>query len=205
MELEARKRDATGKASGRLRREGRLPGVVYGHRVDSVAVDVDGHEFDRVFARAGKTQLVDLVIERGQPNKVLIKDVQRSPRYRSLLHVDFQQVSLRERMQVEVPLAVIGEVDAAVGDVDILQVAHTLRVECLPANIPEVIELDVSGLDRVDAGIHVADLKLPDGVTAVADPEEVLVKLVPRRAEEAEPEVTEAEAAAVSGKSEEEE
>jgi large subunit ribosomal protein L25 len=184
MELKANKRIATGKANGRLRRSGRLPAVVYGHRVEPVVVDVDAHEFDRVLARAGRTQLLDLVVDGGRPHKVLIKEVQRSPRHHSLVHVDFQQVSMRERLQVDVPLTVVGQVDPAVGDVDVLPVAQALKVECLPANIPEAIELDVSGLDRPDASIRAADVELPRGVTLVGDPEEVLVRLASRRAEE---------------------
>lgn len=187
MELKASKRIVTGKASGRLRRGGRLPAVIYGHRVEAIAIDVDTHDFDRVLARAGKTQLLDLVVDSGRPHKVLIKDVQRSPRHHGLLHVDFQQVSLRERLQVDVPVTVVGQVDPAVGAVDVLQVAQSLKVECLPANIPEAIELDVTPLDRPDAAIRAADLQLPRGVAVVGDPEEVLVKLVTRRAAEEEP------------------
>jgi large subunit ribosomal protein L25 len=74
------------------------------------------------------------------------------------------------------------------GEADVLQVLHTLRVECLPAAIPEAIEVDVSGLDHVDAGIRVSDLTLPDGVTAVVDPEELVVKLAARRVSAAEEE-----------------
>ncbi len=182
MRLTANKREIIGKAARRLRHEGRLPAVVYGHHTAASNIDLDAHEFDRIFSRTGKTQLIDLVVDGGRANKVLVKEVQISPRRNTPLHVDFHQVSLREKLQVEVPVVVGGEAQPVkMGEADVLQVIHTLRVECLPAAIPEVIEVDVSGLDHVDAGIRVSDLTLPEGVTAVADPEELVVKLAARR------------------------
>lgn len=203
MRLTANNREITGKAARRLRHEGRLPAVVYGHRTPANNIDLDAHEFDRVFSRAGKTQLIDLVIGSGRANKVLVKEVQISPRRNTPLHVDFHQVSLLEKLQVEVPVVVSGEAQPVkMGEADVLQILHTLRVECLPEAIPEAIEIDVSGLDHVDAGIRVSDLTLPDGVTAVVDPEELVVKLAARRvsaAEEEEEAAAEAAEAAPEG------
>jgi large subunit ribosomal protein L25 len=196
MQLIANRREITGKASRRLRHEGRLPAVVYGHQTPTSIIDLDAHEFDRVFSRTGKTQLIDLVVEGGRPNKVLVQEVQVSPRRNVPVHVDFHQVSLREKLQVEVPVVVSGEAQPVkIGEADVLQVMHTLRVECLPAAIPEAIEVDVSGLDHVDAGIRVADLTLPDGLTAVPDPEELVVKLAARRVSAVEEEEVAGEAA----------
>src|SRR2546430_2076346 len=128
MQLLAKKREITGKASRRLRHEGRLPAVIYGDHTAAASIELDMHEFERVFARSGRTQLIDLVIERGRPHKVLVKEVQVSPRRNTFLHVDFHQVSLRERMQVEVPVAVYGEAEPVrAGDADVLHVMHALR------------------------------------------------------------------------------
>jgi large subunit ribosomal protein L25 len=196
MRLIANKREITGKAARRLRHQGRLPAVVYGDHTAASTIDVDAHEFDRVFSRTGKTQLIDLVIEDGRPSKVLIKEVQLSPRRNTALHVDFHQVSLREKLQVDVPIVVTGEAEPVkAGEADVLQVLHALRVECLPTDIPDAIEVDVSGLDHVDAGIRVSDLNLPSGVTAVVDPEELVVKLAARRVAEVEEVEPAAEAA----------
>jgi large subunit ribosomal protein L25 len=182
VQLNASKREITGKATRRLRHEGRLPAVLYGQSSAATSLELDTHEFERVFARSGKTQLIDLVVGTGRPHKVLVKEVQVSPRRSTFLHVDFHQVSLRERMQVEVPISVFGEAEPVrAGEADVLQVAQTVRVECLPARIPEVIEIDISGLPEVDAAIHLADLQLPEGVTAIGDPDEVVVKLAARR------------------------
>jgi large subunit ribosomal protein L25 len=203
MQLKASKREVTGKATRRLRHEGRLPAVVYGQRAAPTSVELDTREFERVYARSGKTQLIDLVVGSSRPSKVLVKEVQVSPRYNTLLHVDFHQVSLRERLHVEVPVSVSGEAEPVrAGEADVLQVLHSLKVECMPTQIPEVIEIDISGLNEVDAAVRVSDLHLPEGVTAVADPEEVVVKLAARRvpveaeeapaaAEEAAPEAAE--------------
>jgi large subunit ribosomal protein L25 len=170
--------------------------VVYGHLIEANVIDLDAHEFDRVFSRTGKTQLIDLVVDGGRANKVLVKEVQLSPRRNTPLHVDFHQVSLREKLQVDVPVVVNGEAEPVkMGEADVLQVLHTLRVECLPAAIPDAIEVDISGLDHVDAGIRVSDLHLPEGVVAVQDPEELVVKLAARRVSAVE---EEEEAAAVA-------
>ena len=195
MQLNASKREVTGKATRRLRHQGRLPGVVYGQRAAAISIELDMHEFERVYARSGRTQLVDLVIDTGRPHKVLVKEVQVSPRRNTFLHVDFHQVSLRERMQVDVPVHVTGEAEPVrAGEADVLQVVQSVRVECVPTKIPESIEIDVSVLTEVDAAVRVSDLHLPEGVTAVTDADDVVVKLAARRAVEEEPVAAEAPA-----------
>ena len=192
MQLTANRRDVTGKAARRLRHQGRLPAVVYGHRTAASSIELDAHEFERVFARTGRTQLIDLVVDGGRAHKVLVKEVQVSPRRNTPMHVDFHQVSLREKLQVDVPVVVTGEAEPVrMGDADVLQVLHSVRVECLPNDIPETVEVDVSGLDHVDAGVRVAEVELPRGVTVVTDPEELIVKLAARRVAAAEAESAE--------------
>jgi len=207
MQLNAIKRDITGKASRRLRFEGKLPAVLYGHRAATAVIQVDRHEFERVFARTGKTQLIDLVIDSGRPHKVLVKEVQVSPRLNTFLHIDFHQVSLRERLQVDVPVVVTGEAEPVrAGEADVLQVLHAVKVECIPTRIPELIEVDVSVLPEIDAAVRLSDLQLPEGVTVVGDPDDVVVKLAARRVveveeEEAAPEAVEEEEAAPAAES----
>lgn len=182
MELKADKRETTGKATRRLRHAGLLPAVVYGHNASPTSVQLDAHEFERVFSRSGRTQLIDLVVDQGRAHKVLVKEVQRSPRKNTFVHVDFHQVSLREKLQVDVPVVVTGQAEpVATGDADVLVVMHSLKVECLPTVIPEAVEVDISSLTEVEAGVRVSELQLPEGVTAVADPDELVVKLAARR------------------------
>jgi large subunit ribosomal protein L25 len=196
MELKADKRDTTGKATRRLRREGKLPAVVYGQRA-ATSVEMETLDFERVYARSGKTQLIDLIVDSGRPSKVLVKEVQISPRYNTLLHVDFHQVSLRERLQVEVPVSVTGEAEPVrAGEADVLQVLHSVRVECVPTKIPEVVEVDISGLAEVDDAVRLSDLQLPEGVSVVGDPDEVIVKIAARRVAAEVEEAPAAEAAA---------
>src|SRR5215472_2283419 len=181
MQLNASKREITGKASRRLRHHGRLPAVIYGSRTAAASIELDAHEFERVYARSGRTQLIDLVIESGRPHKVLVKEVQVSPRRNNVLHVDFHQVSLSERLQVDVPISVTGEAEPVrAGEADVLQVLHAVKVECVPTLIPEVIEVDISGLAEVDDAVRLSDLRLAAGVTAVGEPDEVIVKLAAR-------------------------
>ncbi|MBO0681544.1 MAG: 50S ribosomal protein L25 [Candidatus Dormibacteraeota bacterium] len=203
MELKADKRETTGKATRRLRHAGLLPAVVYGHNASPTSVQLDAHEFERVFSRSGRTQLIDLVVDRGRPHKVLVKEVQRSPRKNTFVHVDFHQVSLRERLQVDVPVVVTGQAEpVATGDADVLVVMHSLKVECLPTVIPEAVEVDISGLTEVEAGIRVSELRLPEGVAAVADPDELVVKLAARRVAAVEEVEEEAAEAAAEGEGE---
>lgn len=204
MELNASKRELTGKATRRLRSQGRLPAVIYGQRSNATSIDVDMHDFERVYARSGRTQLIDLVVESGRPHKVLVKEVQVSPRRNTFLHVDFHQVSLRERLQVDVPVHVSGEAEPVrAGEADVLQVLHAIRVECIPTRIPETVEVDISGLAEVDAAVRVSDLRLPEGVDAVSDPDDVVVKLAARRVVEEVAEAEEEPEAAEEGAEEE--
>jgi large subunit ribosomal protein L25 len=182
MKLNATKREVVGKAVRRLRHLDKLPAVIYGQGHTPRALEIDEREFERTFVRAGHTQLVDLVVDGGRAQKVLIKEVQMSPRKHVPLHVDFHQVSLREKIQVDVPLTFVGEAAGVkTGLGDLMPLMQTLRVECLPTSIPEAIEVDVSSLAEADAGIHVAELGFPEGVVAVTEPEEMVVKIQPSR------------------------
>lgn len=191
MKLNAEKR-APGQA-GKLRAQGRVPGVVYGHNVKPAPIALDSHEFQRVLARAGRTHLIDLVVDESRPHKVLIKEVQFHPRRQGAIHVDLQQVSLKEKLQVEVPVVITGEAPAVKrGEADLLVNVHALRVECLPGDIPESIQVDVSALEEVDLAIRVSEVSVPPGVTVLADPEELIVKAAVRRDMAAELEAEEA-------------
>ncbi len=207
MKLNVTPRERLGRRARGLLREGLLPAVVYGRHTDSKSVSLDAREFERVFREAGRTHLVDLDGLGGRgTTKVLIKAVQTHPRHLGPIHVDLQAVSMREKLQVEVPVIATGEspaVKAGVGEV--MLVAHQLKVECLPGNIPEAFEVDVSGLDSVGDQIRVSELPLKDGVTILADPEEVLVKIQAPRVAAEEEEAEEAAGVEVAEESAEEE
>jgi large subunit ribosomal protein L25 len=198
MQLNANTRQVLGKRSRRLHREGKLAAVVYGHNTAATPLVLDRLEFQKVFIKSGRTHLVDLVVDGDRTEKVLVREIQTHPRRLGPIHVDFYQVSLEEKITVEVPVHLIGE-SAAVkrGDADILQPIHALRVECLPTDIPEAFEVDLTPLEEIESELRVSDLSVPKGVTVLLDPEELVVKIVHKRELKVEEEVPAAEAAIV--------
>ena len=167
-----------------LRLKGRLPGIVYGHNVDPVTVMVDGREFVKAFVKVGRNQLVDLQLSDEPVRKALIREVQRNPRDGNLLHVDFYQVNLTEKIESEVPIEIEGEVEiVSKGEADLQRGLHGLKVECLPTDLPPVITVDVSGLKEVDDEIRVKDLAVPPGCEILDDPEDLVIKVAAHREE----------------------
>jgi large subunit ribosomal protein L25 len=197
MQLKAATRDLLGKSSRRLHGEGKLAAVVYGHNTKPTPLVLDRLEFQKVFLKSGRTHLVDLVVD-GRTDKVLVREIQTHPRRLGPIHVDFYQVNLEEKITVEVPVHLVGE-SAAVkrGDADILQPIHSLRVECLPSDIPEAFEVDMTPLEEIESEVRISDIKMPKGVTVLIDPEELVVKIIKKREMKVEEEVPTAEAALV--------
>src|SRR2546423_5149195 len=152
MQLNATPRPPLGKRSRRALREGKLPGIVYGHNTEPTPITLDKLEFQKVFVKSGRTHLVDLAVD-GRNEKVLIREIQTHPRRLGPIHVDFYQVNLEEKIRVEVPVHLIGE-SAAVkrGDADVLQPIHALEVEGLPTEIAEGFEVDLTPLAEIDEG-----------------------------------------------------
>jgi large subunit ribosomal protein L25 len=198
MQLKAATRDLLGKSSRRLHGQGKLAAVVYGHNTKPTPLVLDRLEFQKVFLKSGRTHLVDLVVDAGHTEKVLVREIQTHPRRLGPIHVDFYQVNLEEKITVEVPVHLVGE-SAAVkrGDADILQPLHSLRVECLPSDIPEAFEVDLTPLEEIESEIRISDITMPKGVTVLIDPEELVVKIIKKREMKVEEEVPAAEAAVV--------
>src|SRR5437899_11951928 len=129
MQLKASTRTLLGKRSRRLHGEGKLAAVVYGHNTAATPLVLDRLEFQKVYVKSGRTHLVDLAID-GKTEKVLVREIQTHPRRLGPIHVDFYQVNLQEKIEVEVPIRLTGE-SAAVkrGHADILQPLHSIHVE----------------------------------------------------------------------------
>ena len=182
MQLKASTRTLLGKASRRLHGEGKLAGIVYGHNTTPTPLVLDRLEFQKVFIKSGRTHLVDLVVDGDRTEKVLVREIQTHPRRLGPIHVDFYQVSLEEKITVEVPVHLVGE-SAAVkrGDADVLQPIHAVRVECLPTDIPEAFEVDLTPLEEIESEFRISELKVAKGVTVLVDPDELVVKIVHRR------------------------
>ena len=175
--LQAKPRTVLGKKCKALRRQGVTPVHLYGPGVSSLALQCDTAELKHVLARAGKTALVDLKIGgTRKPAKVLVRDVSRY--YTDLVHVDFFQVKLTEKITVDVPVVLSGEAPAAkVAEAIVLQNLTSIAVECLPTDIPDKIEVDLSTLEEVDQAILVKDLELGKGVVSLTDPDQMVVKV----------------------------
>ena len=165
----------------RLRTEGKIPAVVYGHGMDPISVSVDRRELRQALSgAAGMNTILDLTVD-GTVYPSLIKDIQRHPVKRSVQHVDFIQVNLNEEIVVSIPITLEGEakdVSANGGLVDLSM--QELEVRTTPRNIPDGITIDVTEM-TMDSVIRVEDLPLPSGVTAEADPDAPVVTVLTMR------------------------
>ncbi len=198
--LTATARDTTGKGAARsLRREGSVPAVIYGHAREVQSLAVPSRDLDKLLGSiaAGST-VVELAID-GKTSRTLIREIQRHPFKRTVLHVDFQELVAGEKITVSIPLVLHGVPEGVrLGGGILEQMLRDIEVEVDPANIPNHIDVDVSHL-VVGHSVHVRDLNIPAGVTVLAD-EDAPVALVQisRAAIEAEPVVAEGDAAAVA-------
>ncbi len=206
VELNVSPRPILGKKVKRLRREGIIPANVYGHALDSVAIQVPRDDLVRVIRTAGRNEIIYLRLDGEEPRPTFVRQIQRNPVTDAILHVDFYQISLREKVRMEVPVALVGTAPAeqTYGGT-LLHSLDSITVEGLPTDIPSVIEVEVSGLEEIDAAIHVSELNVPDEVTVLSDPEVVVAKIAPPHVEkEVEEEVEEEEEAAEEEAAEEE-
>ncbi|HEY4190020.1 MAG TPA: 50S ribosomal protein L25 [Candidatus Limnocylindrales bacterium] len=191
--LAAASRTVTGKAVASIRREGRIPAVVFGHGTASEPVSIDAHEFDQLRRRTGGSTLIDLTVDSDKSRPVLVHGVQIHPTNRRPLHVDLFVVRMTEELTVEVPLVGTGVASASDNGGTLVHPTSTVRVRALPGNLPDSLSYDLSPLTSYDVTITVADLTAPEGVTIVADPAEVVARVLAPRVEEVETPVAAAE------------
>jgi large subunit ribosomal protein L25 len=194
-QLKVEMRDTTGKGAARkLRGSGRVPAVLYGHGEETRSLSVDAHELDLLMQRVHlENTILQLQIsgERGAV-KALAREVQRHPYRPVILHVDFYQIHAGEKVTVEIPIRLVGQAPGVRAGGMMQQSLTDMEVRCLPDNIPEFIEIDVSGMDVGDSR-HVSDIALPAGVEATQDGERTICSLIPPQAGVAEPGAEEAE------------
>ena len=195
-QLAAEIRTVVGKKVRFLRRQGMTPGNIFGHAVDSTAIQLSTREIEHALSHVPRSSLLSLNVQGSKPATVMVKAVNRKPTTGELYHVDFYQVSMTEKLRADIPLALVGVAPAAdTYDATILQAMDSLHVECLPGDLPPQIAVDLSRLAAIDDAIFVRDLELPHGVVAMVGEDELIVKaLAPTIAEELAEE--EAEAAA---------
>jgi large subunit ribosomal protein L25 len=209
--LEAEPRDVIGKQVKALRRQGKLPGILYGRSIQPTPILMDLRNASRTLGRMAPSSLVTLILA-GEKHLALVREKQRDFIRGTLKHVDFQIVSLKEKLRVNVLINLVG-LSPAVKDFNgvLVEGMTEVEVECFPQDLPSKITVDVSGLKRIGDSLSVRDLVLPENVITLDNPdemivivtaqaaEEVVVVVAPVVVEETEPEVIE------RGKKEEEE
>lgn len=184
--LEAHQRTVHGKKNARLRAEGKVPAVAYGHGAKPQSLEIDAKVLEKVYHQAGGNKIVSLKVGDKPAKNVLIYDVQREVRKGELTHVDFYLVRMDEVLRTEIPLHFVGESTAVYQDEGtLMKNLEAVEVECLPADLPESIEIDISVLDDFEKTITVADLALPKGVKLMLEDTEMLIaKVEPPRSDE---------------------
>jgi len=185
--LSALGRTTAGKGVARsLRREGKVPAVIYGRGRAAESLALDAVALERLLARVrASTTLVDLTVDDRAPIKTLIREIQRDPvRPSTILHVDLYEVHADQKVTIEVPIHFVGTAEGVKNAGGVFEaVSHTLQIRVLPANIPDQIEVDISALG-LGQSLHVSDLKL-EGVDIVTDEGVTLCTVVAAKAEEA--------------------
>lgn len=175
--LSATKRDSIGRKVKKLRKAGELPATVYGKNVSSASITVNAEAFDKTYEEAGETGLVELAVA-GSVRHVLIHHVQKHPVTGAILHVEFHQVDLKEKVHAKVPIVLVGE-STAVSEKRgvLLSILDEVEVEALPTDLVEHIEVDVTTLSDVGQEVKVKDLTIPSGLTVMSDAELTIVKI----------------------------
>src|SRR5687767_6407911 len=179
-------REGTGKGANRkLRRNGRVPAVLYGHKSKSMALDVDPKDIFKILhSDSGENTIFGLNVPGRERLNCLIKEYQLEPISHSLLHADFYEVAMDETLEVKVPLETEGEAYGVKTEGGLMDIVHReLHVECLPGDIPESIVVNVTNLKIGDL-IRVRDLVVSDKIKILDDPETVVVAIEHPRAEE---------------------
>ncbi|HZP26469.1 MAG TPA: 50S ribosomal protein L25 [Dehalococcoidia bacterium] len=188
-EITVSPRAVLGKKVAKLRRQQIVPANIYGHRVESAAIQVPAEDLASLLRRTNRTDIIYLRVGPEEERPVFVKHIQRDFLTDEILHVDFQQVSLSEKVRMQVPIHVIGVAPA----VDIYggALVHNIEeitVEGLPTEIPSGVEVDISGLEELDSAVHVRDIHVPSNVTVITDLDMMVAKVASTAKERAEAE-----------------
>ena len=195
LQLNANRREILGKKTRFLRRQGTTPTHLFGHKIESLSLECQTAELADIVGQAGMTQLIDLSIDNDkQPKKVIIREIQRHSISRQLIHVDFFQIKLTEKMKADIPIVLVGEAPALKEKGRIISQSLThLGVESLPDKLPPHIEIDLSPLTEMGQAIRVSDIVLDPAVTITTSPERLVVKIAEAAIARVEKEEAEAE------------
>jgi large subunit ribosomal protein L25 len=185
IELRAENRELFGKRTKRLRTSGIIPVVLYGPKIDSLALQIPERELHLVLSAAGTNRLIRLWLDAAEePRVVLIRDVQRDSITHSLLHVDFYEVVMTEKITAQIPINIVGESPAVANKGGLLvRGLDSLDVHCLPGQLEDAIEVDISALEDIDQAILVKDLDVGEGIEILSNPDEVVAQVLTVREE----------------------
>ncbi|MBW3538306.1 50S ribosomal protein L25 [Candidatus Parcubacteria bacterium] len=184
--LAAESRTETGKKNRQLRAKGLVPAVMYGRAQDASSLRLIAKELEKVYAQAGGNKIIGLKVDGGRSTNVLFHDVQHDSRTGAIIHADLYAVKMDEKIKTEVPIHFVGESTAVYQqEGTLLKNLEAVEVEALPGDLPESFEVDIAVLDDFEKTVHVSDLVVPENVTLLSDPEELIAKVeAPRSAEE---------------------
>ena len=183
--LKATRREALGRKVGALRRAGKLPAVLYGHGVKSTPIMLDAREATLRLSHLTSSSLVMVDLD-GTVYPALVREKQKDYIKNRLLHLDFQVISMTEKITTKVGIELTGTAPAVKAfNAVIITVLNELEVECMPQDLPERVVLDISGLSEIGAGIHVRDVVISDRVKILDDPAEMIVVATATREEKA--------------------
>jgi large subunit ribosomal protein L25 len=193
IELKVTNREILGKKVKHLRRQGITPVHLFGHGIESLALQCDTGELERVLGQAGQTRLINLnLAKEKKPRTAVVREFDRDWRRGELIHVDFYQVKMEEKIKLEVPVVLVGEAPALKSKTNMLEhELDTLTVECLPAKIPASLEVDISSLTEPDQAIRVKDVTISEDIAVLNNPDLVVVKISLRPVEKVEEKVVE--------------
>jgi large subunit ribosomal protein L25 len=187
LPLEATVRTITGHRVKDLRKEGLLPATIYGKTITPLTIQVNQEKFVDTFKQSGETGLISLTVD-NEAHPVLVKNVEIDPVTSVPMHIEFQQVNLKEKIHANIPVVIIGESQAVKEKTGtLLQLLNEVEVEALPTDLPEKIDADITVLANVNDHMLVKQLSIPENVTLVTDPEIMVVKIGELVAPEPEP------------------
>jgi large subunit ribosomal protein L25 len=188
MSLSAKIRNEKGKSAiKKLRKEGLIPAELYGHKVENLHLAVNNKEFNNIFKLAGENTIINLLIEdlhKKEEIPVLIHDVQKNYLTNDIVHIDFYQIRMDEKVRTHVPLEFVGESPAIKNYGGILNKSmNEIEIEALPQDLPSSIPVDISKIQELNQSIYVKDLNIPKGVKVLVDLDTVVATVIPPKEE----------------------
>lgn len=187
IDLRASIREETGKGpSRRYRKKGLIPAVFYGPRIESVPLSVDQLELKKIFkGKGGENVLINLTLaEKPElaPQVAMIRDIQVDPAKQEIIHIDFQKIDLEKRVEISVPIQLLGKAEGVKAGGILQQIERELEIRCMPLEIPEQIEIDVSNLG-VGESVHVRDVSVAEEIEILSSAEKTIVTILTPKVE----------------------